>query len=48
MKKLTKNQIYNKLYNGSLADIDKNLSVFIKHKTLISKNNKLDPPEFKY
>lgn len=48
MKKLSKSQIYNNLYNGDINKIDKNLSKFIKNKNIISNIHKNDPIEFEY
>ena len=48
MNKLSKTTIYQKLYNGNVNKIDKNLSTFIKHKKTISKQYKHDPIEFEY
>lgn len=48
MKKLDRQSIYNDLYCGDINKIDKNLSIFIKKKKLISKLDKSDPIEFEY
>lgn len=48
MKKLSRQQIYRNLYNGDINKIDKNLSIFIKNKKIISKQDHSDPIEFEY
>ena len=48
MKKLNSDQIYKNLYYGNINKIDKNLSIFIKQKEILSKQNKTDPNEFEY
>ncbi len=48
MSKITKKSVYNALYTCKLKDIDKQLSTFIKHKKLLSKNSTTPPDEFEY